>query len=284
MPFSIVKCHSFRRVKMVGSARKFRPQSCLLAIISAYMGMYVYSQQQIEQIMVRNKILRLRFCLVAAALLVAALFLVSYRPAWIPGVHEWLLPVAIAVAATPLFNNVRHWRSAPQRWKQTLTGRRIEVSSAGVSLWSSSGPVSRFERDEILRAEEPAWGGGLYLRSRHRYRWLLIPKSIDNYESIKRELNGMGIPRMAKSIPPNWEEFIGVLLFVGTMLCAATVHNTRVLFANLLVSVLISVGGFLVIGKNSENAQIRKARLGVFLPVVFAALGLWLGISGWGGR
>lgn len=248
------------------------------------MGVFVYSRQQIEKIVARNKRVRLRFCLFAAAILVAVSLSAFYRPAWIPGLREWFLPAAIAVAATPLFSNIRRWRSAPQRWEQTLTGRRIEVSSAGVSLWSSPGSVRRFERSEILRAEEPAWGGGLYLRSPNRYRWLLIPKSIAGYELIKRELASLGITSVARSIPPNWEEFVGVLLFVGTMLCSATVHNIRVLFANLLVAVLVSVGGLLVIGKNPENPQIRKARIGVFLPVVFAALGLWLATGGWGGR
>jgi hypothetical protein len=245
------------------------------------MGVYVYSKQQIEQIIARNKRFRLRFCFLAAATLIAILFAVFYRPAWVHSILEWLIPIAIAIIAMPFFNNIRRWKSAPQRWEQTLAGRKVDVSSDGVCLWSSSGTVRRFERNDIRCAEEPTWGGGLYLRSPNRYRWMLIPKSICQYESIKRELAGMGIQLVATSIPPNWEEFVFVLLFIGTMLCDVTVQSTRVLFANLIVSVLLSIVGFLVIGANPDNPQIRNARIGVFIPVVFAMLAIWFATSGW---
>lgn len=85
-----------------------------------------------------------------------------------------------------------------------------------------------------------------------------------------------GAAAVKRFIPTNWEEFVFVLLFIGTILCATMIHNTRILLANLVIAVVVSVSGFLIVSANPDNHQIRRAKIGVFIPVVFAALGFLL--------
>jgi len=88
---------------------------------------------------------------------------------------------------------------------------------------------------------------------------------------------------MKTFIPPNWEEFLGVLLFIGTTILAFAVHNIQVLIVNLLIALLLSVGWFFVINANPDVLALPKmrwARFGAFLPVVFAAAGLWSALHG----
>ena len=99
---------------------------------------------------------------------------------------------------------------------------------------------------------------------------------MDGYDAIKRELLMAGAGVVRKFIPTNTEEFVFVLMFIGTILCATIVHDTRILLANLLIAVVVSVSGFLIVNANPDNHQIGRARVGVFMPVVFAALGFLL--------
>ena len=142
---------------------------------------------------------------------------------------------------------------------------------------SAVGYKRQLSISEVVRAEEPFLSAGLHLNTANRYRWILIPRDLDGYEAIKRELSVAGIAVAKTFIPTNWEEFFGVLLFIGTMFCAASAHNIRVLTANLLVSLLLSFGGLFVINSLVDavpRPRMRLMRFGVFLPVAFAALGL----------
>jgi hypothetical protein len=86
----------------------------------------------------------------------------------------------------------------------------------------------------------------------------------------------MGIPFEQAEVAPNWEEFVGALVFAGTMICAIFAHSTRVLEVNLALTVAVAVAGFVVVSANPENLpKMRWARLGVFLPVVMTASMLW---------
>jgi len=69
--------------------------------------------------------------------------------------------------------------------------------------------------NEVVRVEEPYLDTGLYLRTSNRYRWILIPRKLDGYEAIKRDLAVAGAGMMKKVIPSNWEEFLFVLLFMA---------------------------------------------------------------------
>ena len=156
---------------------------------------------------------------------------------------------------------------------ESLRAVRVEVCAEEVRLLEM-GSVRQLARSEIRRAEEVSWG--VYLRTASRYRWILIPRKIEEFETVKREIEEMGIPVVQAGIPPNWEEFAGVLVFTGTMICAIFAHTAWVLGINLLVSLAVAVGGFVIVGANPENApKMRWARLGIFLPVAMTASMLW---------
>ena len=106
--------------------------------------------------------------------------------------------------------------------------------------------------------------------------FLPLPRKLDGYDVIKHELAVAGSAVVKRFIPTNGEELFFGLLFVGTMLCASIAHDTRMLFANLVLAVVVAVPEFLIVNANPDNHQIRRARIGVFLSVVFAALGFLL--------
>ena len=160
--------------------------------------------------------------------------------------------------------------------RNSLREARVEVAPGAVGVSGPFGYKRQLSISEIARAEEPYLSTGLYLRTSNRYRWILIPRKLDGYDAIKRELAVAGAVVVKRLIPTNGEEFVFVLLFVGTILCATMVHDTRILLANLVIAVVVSVSGFLIVNANPENHQIRRARIGVFIPVVCAALGFLL--------
>lgn len=135
--------------------------------------------------------------------------------------------------------------------------------------------MQKLAQAEIRRAEQVPWG--IYLRSSNRYRWILIPAKIEGFAALQREIGEMGIPIVPAAIAPNCEEFVGVLVFAGTMICAIFAHSTRVLAANLFISIVVAVAGFAIVSANPENLpKMRWARLGIFLPVLMTASMLWM--------
>ena len=116
--------------------------------------------------------------------------------------------------------------------------------------------IYTYSEEAILRVEEPSWGGGLYPRSPSRHRWLLIPRSLDGYGQIQDELRALGIPFTEKVIPANWGEFDFVLLFCGTLICDLVTQNRQIPTANLIVTILVGIGGFLIVGAN-PNSHLR---------------------------
>jgi len=242
------------------------------------MTVYVYSEQQIERMVGQSRQLGIRVCVAAVVILVMALLLALYRPT-LPIFHEpyraWGIALLTSLFLFPL-KTIWRWRKWPDRMRNSLRETRVEVASGTVGVSGPFGYKTQLNISEIVRAEEPSWGTGLYLRTSNRYRWILIPRKLDGYDAIKRELAVAGAAVVKRFIPTNGEEFVFVLLFVGTILCAATVHDTRILLANLVIAVVLSVSGFLIVNANPDNHQIRRARIGVFIPVVFAALGFLL--------
>ena len=249
------------------------------------MAVYVYSEQQIETMVSNARRFRIRFCVVAFVVLAITGLLAFYRPDF-PILHEpvrgWLIALLVALALHPLAKSVWRWRSWPGLMRNSLRENRVEITSSTVGVCGPFGYKRQLSSRDVVRAEEPYLGRGLYLRTSNRYRWILIPRKLDGYEAIKRELAVAGAVVVQRSIPPNWEEFLFVLLFIGTILCSFLTHNIWVLSVNLLVSLLLSFGGLFVINANPdlERRRIRSARLGVFIPVAFAAVGLWLALRG----
>jgi hypothetical protein len=240
---------------------------------------YIYSEQQIDAMVGKSRRLRIRFCVAALVILVVAALLTFYRPT-LPIFHEparaWVIALLTSFFLFPLVKTIRGWRKWPNLMRNSLRETRVEVASGTVGVTGPFGYKRQLSISEIVRAEEPYLGTGLYLRTSNRYRWILIPRKLDGYEAIKRELAVAGAPLVKRFIPTNGEEFVFVLLFIGTILCATMVHDTRILLANLVIAVVVSVSGFLIVNANPDNHQIRRARIGVFIPVVFAALGFLL--------
>jgi ABC-type Fe3+ transport system permease subunit len=111
----------------------------------------------------------------------------------------------------------------------------------------------------------------LYLRSQNRHRWLLISLGLDGYAEIKRELNHAGFPFARPVLPPNWEEFVLVLLFIGTMICAVSLHSLKLQLLNLAISILVGSCGAFVINSNPDNfPRMQWSRFFMFLPVLVA--------------
>jgi hypothetical protein len=82
------------------------------------------------------------------------------------------------------------------------------------------------------------------LRTADRYRWILIPGKIEEFEAMRRKSPEIGIPVVGGEASSELGGVRGVLVFTGTMICAILAHSTRV-------------------------------RLGIFLPVVMTASMLW---------
>lgn len=243
------------------------------------MTVYVYSEQQIERMVSKSRRLRIRFCVAAVVILVMAVLLAFYRPT-LPIFHEpvrtWVIALLTSLFLFPLVGTIWRWRSWQDPMRNSLRETRVEVASGTVGVSGPSGYKRQLRISEIARAEEPYLGTGLYLRTSNRYRWILIPRKLDGYESIRRELSVAGAAIVIRLVPTNGEEFVLVLLFIATILCATMVHDTRILLANLVIAVIVSLSGFLIVNANPDNHQIRRARIGVFVPVVFAALGFLL--------
>ena len=226
----------------------------------------------------KSRRLRIRVCVAAILILVTAVLLAFYRPT-LPIFREPFRAWGIALLTAllfPLVKTIWCWKKWPNLMRNSLRDTRVEISSGVVAVSGPLGYKRQLSTSEIVRAEEPYLGIGLYLRTSNRYRWLLIPRKLDGYEAIKRELSIAGGAVERRVIPTNAEECVFVLLFIATILCATMVRDTRILLANLIIAVGVSVAGFLIINANPDNRQIRRARIGVFIPVVFAALGFLL--------
>jgi hypothetical protein len=128
------------------------------------MTVYAYTPERIEQIIARNRAVRLWLCIAAGGVIVVALCAILSRPSWLPTIREWIVPLALA-AVLPLFRNVRRWSSAPDAWRDALTGRKVEITSSSLRIWYSPSTIKEVEQEDIRRVEEPKVGGGLYVRT-----------------------------------------------------------------------------------------------------------------------
>jgi hypothetical protein len=87
----------------------------------------------------------------------------------------------------------------------------------------------------------------------------------------------MGIPFARTVIPGNWEEIAIVVLGLGTILCSFSTQNRQILVANLIVAILVGIGGFLILGaKPDALSRMRWVRFVAFLPAVFSTLTFFL--------
>src|SRR5579864_2840280 len=241
------------------------------------MAVYSYSENRIESIIGATKRLRLCYCVVATAILGAAVLMALIRPEWIFGPHQqarmWVVASLVLFVAGPLADTLWRWKRRPQRLAVSLRKTEVVVAKEEVSI-TTSDSMRHLTRCEITQAEEFSWG--VYLRSADRYRWILVSSQMDGFIEFKSELKRLGIPIAAAAIPPNWQELAGAVVFIAMMLCAVFARSTAVLTVDLMISVMVAVVGFAVISANPENlGKMRWVRFGIFLPVAMTGSMLW---------
>jgi hypothetical protein len=164
---------------------------------------------QIERMVGQSRRLRIRFCVAAVVILVMALLLALYRPT-LPIFHEhraWGMALLTSLFLFPL-KTIWRWRKWPDLMRNSLRETRVEVASGTVGVSGPFGYKRQLNISEIVRAEEPSLGTGLYLRTSNRYRWILIPRKLDGYDAIKRELAVAGAAVVKRFIPTHGEEFV----------------------------------------------------------------------------
>jgi len=243
------------------------------------MALYSYREQQIERMIKRARRWRTTFAVAAVAVLVTSLLLWIYRPdlpIFRQPARTWFITIVFGVFVHPVIMVVRKWNRWQERLGNALRQFKVEVTSDAVKIYGQSGIDRQLKLQDISRIEEPSIGRGLYLRTSNRYRWLLIPHNLEGYQTLKNQLIGSGVPLTGSLFLPNWEEFVFVLLFMGTLLCAGISHSRTVLAINLFISIVISTAGLAIVNANRDNPKIRNARIGCFIPVVAAALGFLL--------
>ena len=245
------------------------------------MATYVYSKQQIERAIDNARRFRIWLCVAAAIILLFFGLLLIDRPGspvFREPVRGWVEAILSPILVVPLFRIIKNRKTWTEEMRRSLAEIAFEISPGKVSVLGPKGFKRQFNMSEIVRADEPSLGRGLYLRTANRYRWMLIARKFENYEAIKRELAGQGVLVVQTSVLPNWEEYVGVVLFCGTLLCS-TSNDVLVLKLNLLVAFLLSFAFLFVITSNNDavpRSRLRLAKIGSFLPLVFAAFGLWL--------
>ena len=245
------------------------------------MAVYVYSDEQIRHLVNDARRNRVRLCVISGLIIAAVIPLMVFFPFTRLPARDWLVPIFIGLLA-PVFQEIWNWRTWPERFKNSLNKTRIELSTGGIRVSSAFAGDKTLGMHEIMRAEEPSTRVGLYLRTSNRYRWIVIPANLDGFETIKHELRGAGIEVKRTSIPPNWEEYLGALLFIATMICAVVVNNIRFLTINIVIALLLSLSGLAIINSNPDNfPRMRWLRFGAFIPVIFAAIALWSALGGW---
>lgn len=244
------------------------------------MAVFTYSEETIQSL-VHKAVQRQRWIYAIAAAWLAVDMAVVFGLFFWPEIRinlsdRWII-LPFVIPFVLLSNSFNFRKRIPGRFEAYLRSYSVDVSPYSVRVQNDLGPQRQFARGEILRVEESSWGGGLYLRSSNRYRWLMIPHLLDGYSEIKSELGAMGIPFERKLVPTNWEEFVMVLLLCGTLLCDLMTRNRQILIANLIVAVLVGIGGFLIVGANPDrSSRVRWARFAAFLPAAFTATRFFL--------
>jgi hypothetical protein len=240
------------------------------------------SEERIQQAIDKSRRIRIYF-VITAAILLAVVVPLEFYPPELPIFHssfrDWFNGLVIALLVTPPIGILRKRKTWAKDTRASLEQMAVEITPSAVI---ASGPFG-FQRElrvgEIVRIEEPSLGAGLYLRTSNRYRSILISRKLEGYEESKRELSQFGIPQVPTTLPMNWEEVLFVLLFMGTMLCAAVAHNRPLLVLNFLVTLLLVAGGFYIANASGLEKLQRNMRIGSCVPLIFSAVALILKVK-----
>ena len=240
------------------------------------MPAYGYSAERIEAKIRRSRRVKLWLVAILVPIAIADLFLQFHWPG-VPVPYRRCLD-GVFIACFVLAMPKRLFRRRTSEWVANFY-RSFHISVAPDSITMAAPPhYSRsLEMADTVRAEEPAVGGGLYVRGKRRYQWLLVPRDLDGYPEIRNLLPLVGIPVVATRVPPNMEEFLCVAALSASILCDLFAHSTAALAGNLFLSLGTGVFGVVVIRSGWPPISQRKVlHIGCFLPFVFALIAfLW---------
>jgi membrane protein implicated in regulation of membrane protease activity len=243
------------------------------------MTVYAYSEVKIEKLINRSKRIGFRYALTSFVVLIVATAVLYFFRELLRVSLLWTLPFLAVFFLFPLVRIAWNWRRWPQKQRDALKKVAVELSGDVVRVADAGGRDVRLDKSEIVRAEDASWSTGLCLRTANRYQWYLIPRTLDDFDAIKRDLTGINIPVIETRIPPNWEEFIGACLYCGTLLCTLIARKPDILALNLLVASLVSGGAVYVVRANPQSAgQRTKLTLGALLPTIAAAGAFWMSV------
>lgn len=156
---------------------------------------------------------------------------------------------------------------------QTLHINSIEIDSAGLRMhwmtWSKFIP-----RNEVIQVAEPPNGRGMYVRTRRRSCWYVIPRRTDRYDEIKSELAAMGIPIVQTSAPLNWG-ILFVFVFCASLLCNILTQDRRILAVNFALALILGGAGVILTNLWTDDRSLkRRSMLGAFVPAALSAVSL----------
>ena len=215
------------------------------------------------------------------AIVIVDAFLVCVRMGWVYRswrINEHLFTAVLigSSAAVLQFLRPKSWKKPAEAALASLQVQSLEMDSEQVR--SENGTWSRrLGKNEILRAEEPRKGLGLYLRTSSPFRWLLIPKGIDGYEKIKSDLAASAIPVTKTRLSPHWVETLLFFIVMGSMISELVVRSREALLIDLFVGIVVAVAGLLVAHGKKDNRKL-ELQYGFFycFPLIFALI-CWLG-------
>jgi hypothetical protein len=246
------------------------------------MTTYAIGADRIEALISRETRARTRFLVVCSVALAATLAARFLNPKLFQNSGRWIFVVMFVLCVQPIARAL--WNGGRWQEKTRAACRKFRVETAGdtVHLSNAWGVDVLLHASELPRAEEAEWSRGLILRTLNRYRYFRVPHTLEGYESFKRDLAEMGILVVQRKLLTNWEEFLFIAVYCGTMLCALLAGNPRILTVNLIVAAVAALFGLFVVRANAAPA-VRGVggAVGVFLPAIYAAGALWVSVHGW---
>jgi hypothetical protein len=182
------------------------------------------------------------------------------------------LSIGSLVVLVNLWNPFRR-RNYYEEIAKKLHINSIEIDSDGVRMngatWSKFIP-----RNELTRIDEPLNGRGMYVRTRSRFAWYVIPRQSPCYEEMKAELAATGIPIVQTSAPTNWGIFF-VFLFCASLPCNILTQDRRILAVNFVLALILGVAGAILTNSGIGDSRFKRlSMLGCFLPAAFSAVSL----------
>lgn len=243
------------------------------------MSTYRYSETTIQTAVARFRRQRSWFVVVGCLVLAlagAATYRLWSEPPRLSHRHlEATMATIVAISAEQMVRMFWRWRTAPVKVEDSYRAIQITVTPESISSTLSKFSCD-LNRSEIVRAEADSQRNRFVLFTANRYRRLIIPPGLDDFEKLRTEIETMGVPIVTGS-SKNWVDFVLAFLFVGVVLCSVLSTNPLVLRTNVVVALLVSLRFFYIISANSDLARFMGwKRWAAFLPLLFATARLWV--------